>query len=547
MTVTAIGDRRAEYDAVVIGAGINGMVAAAELAGAGRRVALVDEHDDIGGFIASGELTLPGYTHDAFSSWHPLFVGGGGYAELGADLHRHGLEYRNTDGAVTAAVSERGTVLAWRDPDATADALERPEDRDAYRAMLARMDAWGPTVFGALGTELGMRELAGLAGAAWRRLRGDGLRELARAGAQSGRAFTREHFAGGEVDQLWTPWLLHAGLGPDHASGGIMLPVMAASLHGFGLPVVAGGAAHFVRAFERLLAERGVDLILGRRAQAITVARGRADGVVVGGRTLRARQAVLASTSTRALYQELLPASAVGDTGAAALARSRPGRAAMQIHVALDSPPAWTDHRLDAVPLVHVGNGADSTGIACAQAEAGLLPAVPTVVVGQQCVLDPARAPQGHATLWLQLQELPFRPRGDAAGRIDTRGGWTPRVVDAYVARVLGRLDEHAPGIAAKVLKAAVYSPPDLTAANPNAVDGDPYGGAVELDQNLVWRPGSGTGHRTGVDGLFHIGAFTHPGPGLGGGSGHIVAQHLLRGTRAERWRERAAALRRRG
>ncbi|QDQ98913.1 NAD(P)/FAD-dependent oxidoreductase [Tomitella fengzijianii] len=522
------------------------MVAAAELAGAGLRVALVDEHDAVGGFIASGELTLPGYTHDAFSSWHPLFVSGGGYAELAADLHRHGLEYRNTDGAVTAAVSERGTAIAWRDPAATADALERPEDRDAYRAMLARMDAWGPTVFGALGTETGTRELLGLAGAAWRRLRGDGLRELARAGAQSGRAFTREHFAGGEVDQLWTPWLLHAGLGPDHASGGIMLPVMAASMHGFGLPVVAGGAAHFVRAFEGLLAERGVDLILGQRAERISVSGGRADAVVVGGRTLRARRAVLASTSTRALYEELLPASAVGKPGAAALARYRPGRAAMQIHLALDSPPAWTDRRLADVPLVHVGNGSDSTGIACAQAEAGLLPAAPTLVVGQQCVLDPVRAPQGGATLWIQLQEVPFRPRADAAGEIDTRGEWTPQVVGAYVDRVLQRLEEHAPGIRGRILGSAVYSPPDLTAANRNAVDGDPYGGAVELDQNLLWRPGSGIGHRTEVDGLFHIGAFTHPGPGLGGGSGHIVAQRLLRGSPADRIRERASALRKR-
>ncbi|MDN5758984.1 MAG: FAD-dependent oxidoreductase, partial [Tomitella sp.] len=296
MTVTAIGARASDYDAVIIGAGINGMVAAAELAGAGWRVALVDEHDRIGGFIASGELTLPGYTHDTFSSWHPLFVSGGGYTELGADLHRHGLKYRNADGAVTAAVSERGTVIAQRDAAAAADSFEQAADRDAYLSMLAQMDAWGPTVFGALGSEPGMRELLGLAGATWRRLHGVRVRELARTGVQSGRAFTRERFAGWEVDQLWTPWLLHAGLGPDHATGGIMLPVMAATMHGFGLPVVDGGAANFVRAFEGLLAERGVDLVLGQRAEAITVTGGRADAVVVGGLTLRARRALLAST-----------------------------------------------------------------------------------------------------------------------------------------------------------------------------------------------------------------------------------------------------------
>ncbi|MDN5758659.1 MAG: dehydrogenase, partial [Tomitella sp.] len=172
--------------------------------------------------------------------------------------------------------------------------------------------------------------------------------------------------------------------------------------------------------------------------------------------------------------------------------------------------------------------------------------AEPTIVVGQQYVLDPTRAPQGCATLWLQLQELPFVPRGDAANEIDARGEWTPQVIDAYVERVVNRLDEFAPGIGGTVLETVVYTPQELLAANRNAVDGDPYGGAGELDQNLLWRPGSGIGHRTEVDGLFHIGAFTHPGPGLGGGSGHIVARGLLHVSRTERIWERARALRRR-
>ena len=76
-------------------------------------------------------------------------------------------------------------------------------------------------------------------------------------------------------------------------------------------------------------------------------------------------------------------------------------------------------------------------------------------------------------------------------------------------------------------LDCQVLSPAAVSAANANAIDGDPYGGAAEIDQSLLWRPGTGTGHRTGIDGLFHIGAFTHPGPGLGGGSGHLVAQQL--------------------
>ncbi len=520
---------RAHYDAVVVGAGINGLVAAAELAGAGWQVALVDERDRLGGFIASDQLTLPGFVHDTFSSWHPLFTAGAAYASLGPDLHRHGLEYCNTDGAVTASVSDRGAVIAQRDPAATAECLEHPADRRAYLQMLADMEAWAPHVFGTLGSEMTDRALVRLGAGALRGLRRSGLDDLLRASVQSGRASCRERFAGGEVDQLWAPWLLHAGLSPDHASGGLMLPVMAFSIHGLGLPVVRGGAGNFVAAFERLLVERGVDIELGAAVDRIEVEDGRATGVLVGGRRILARRAVLASTSTPDLYDRLLPPDVVPDAGREAARRHRPGRGAMQIHVALDAPLRWTDSRLDEVPLIHLSDGSGSTGVACAQAEAGLLPARPTVVVGQQCRLDPSRAPTGRSTLWIQLQEVPFAPVGDAAGDIDADGTWSDAVAEAYVDRVLEQVGAHAPGLAATVLGVEALPPTALQAANRNAVHGDPYGGAAELDQSLPWRPGTRGGHATGISGLHHIGAFTHPGPGLGGGSGHLVAQQLLR------------------
>jgi phytoene dehydrogenase-like protein len=516
------------YDAVVIGAGINGLVAAAELAGAGWSVALVDERNRLGGFIASDELTVPGFVHDTFSSWHPLFQAGGGYAALGPDLHRLGLEYVNAEGAVTASVSDRGVVVADRDPVVTAAGFEHERDAAAYTAMLADLEAWSPHVFGALGAELRDRTVAGLGLGALRGLGRDGLAELGRISAQSGRGLVRERFRGHEVDQLWAPWLLHAGLAPDHATGGLMLPVMAFTMHAIGLPIVRGGAGRFIDAFAALLDERGVEVILGESADRIEVSGGRAVGVHVGHRRLDVRRAVLASTATPRLYGELLHARDVSESGRRAVDRHRPGRAAMQVHLALDRPVAWSDPRLDAVPLVHVSDGSDGTGIACAQAEAGLLPAEPTVVVGQQCALDPTRAPEGQATLWIQLQEVPWRPRGDAAGELDTRAGWTEELAAAYVDRVVGRIEEHAPGLGKTVLASEVLTPVRLAAENRNAVDGDPYGGAAELDQSLLWRPGTRTGHRTDVDGLFHIGAFTHPGPGLGGGSGHLVAQTLL-------------------
>jgi phytoene dehydrogenase-like protein len=519
------------YDAVVVGSGINGLVAAAELAGAGWRVCLVEANDRLGGFIASGELTEPGFVHDTYSSWHPLFVTGGAYAVLGEDLARHGLAYCNTEDLVTASVAADGrTTVAHRDPARTAARFRSAADGERYLGMLEHLSVDLASIGGLLGVEVrgpgALRPLAAIA----RRGRLRGLETWARDTASSGRAFARREFTGPEVDHLWAPWLLHAGLAPDSASGGLMIPLFAGTFHAAGLPVVRGGAGNLVTAFTGLLAERGVDLLLGSPVEGIVLDGGRAVGVQVESRTIRAERAVLASVTPGALYGQLLPAGTVDAATSDEAARYRYGRAAMQVHVALSAPPAWRDAELAEVPLVHLTDGSASTAIACAEAEAGLLPRRPTVVVGQQSVLDPTRVPAGGATLWLQLQELPFTPTGDAAGELDVRGGWTAELVEGYLDRVLGLLEAHAPGTRATVLGTAVLSPADLSAANRNAVRGDPYAGSAELDQNLLWRPGPRTGrHRTEVPGLWHIGASTHPGPGLGGGSGHLVAQALTR------------------
>lgn len=525
-----------EVDAIVIGSGINGLVAAAELAKAGWSVALVERNDDLGGFIATEELTLPGYRHDTYSSWHPLFVSGPAYAALGDDLHRLGLEYRNTDDWVTASVADDGRVtLAHRDPERTAALFAHDRDRETYLAAIEAFVGIAEPFGALLGNELWspstVRRVLKLARAAGR----PGLARLMRDAVTSGRSYCRREFVGDEVDHLWAPWLLHAGLSPDHASGGLMIPVFAATMHGFGLPVVAGGSARLLDVFGKLFAELGVHVRTGTEVEQVLLERGRAIGVVAGGRTIRARRAVLASSTPTALVRDLLPSNSVPARLADEATRYRYGRGAMQIHVALSEPLTWREPDLGQVPLIHLTDGSASTGIGCAQAEADLLPAKPTVVVGQQYVLDPTRVPEGAAALWLQLQEVPFAPTGDAAGELDTTGGWTRELADGFAQRVLDRVAAHAPGLAEKVRAIDIVTPADLAAHNVNAVHGDPYGGSAELDQNFFWRPTpTGGRHATPVPGLWHIGASTHPGPGLGGASGHLVAQRLVK-ARARR------------
>ncbi|MFW0774339.1 phytoene desaturase family protein [Paenarthrobacter nitroguajacolicus] len=525
-------------DVAIIGSGINSLVAAAELALAGKRVCIIERSDRLGGFIHSAERTLPGFIHDTFSSWHPLFVSGGAYSALGKELHARGLEYCNTSGPVTASVAAdpatgaHRVVIAQRDPAETAAAFKAPGDHAAYLAMLDDLGRNAGTVFGAFGAELrSFREVAKIAFGAVRRGRFPGTEAFVRDSVMSGRNYVRSRFDGWEADQLWSPWLLHAGLGPDQATGGVMLPVMAMSMHSFGLPVVKGGASRFIAAFESLLRDNGVRIMLGVEAEEILVgsdASGKGHSVS-GVRTSQgvvAAHSVLANVSPQALYTQLLRQPPDGTAEAAG--RYQNGRGAMQVHLALDKAVEWLDPRLNDVPLVHISNGSDSTGIACAQAEAGLLPSEPTVVVGQQCVLDPSRAPEGKATLWLQLQEVPFTPVGDAAGELSVAEGWTEELKQGYLERVLARLEQFAPGTRANVLASDILAPTDLMASNPNAVSGDPYGGSAELFQNLLWRPfPAAAGHQTAVEGLWHIGASTHPGPGLSGGSGHLVAQKL--------------------
>jgi phytoene dehydrogenase-like protein len=134
--------------------------------------------------------------------------------------------------------------------------------------------------------------------------------------------------------------------------------------------------------------------------------------------------------------------------------------------------------------------------------------------------------------VWIQLQELPAgRVKGDAAGELDVGDGtWTEKLREAYADRIAERLGRHIRNLESATVARVVMSPADVEATNVNLVGGDIYGGSCALDQNFLFRPlPQAPGHRTPVDGLWHIGASTHPGPGLGAGSGYLVYQELTR------------------
>ena len=409
-------------------------------------------------------------------------------------------------------------------------------DGAAWQRQFEEFMANADLSFGVLGTELWSAGGLGLGQKMLRRFGRHGLLEFAGHALSTCRDWTTATFRAPEAHGLLAPWVLHTGLGPDNAVSGFMTQVIACAVQLGGMPVPVGGGIRLVDALAGIVRDAGGELRTGAEVVRITVSGGRATGVALAdGETVDATRAVVAGVTPTQLYGSLLRPSDVPADVRDAAARYRYGRAGMQIHLALDEPPRWKGpeaDRLARTAIVHVTPGLDGVSRAVNEAERGLLPAEATIVAGQPCAVDPSRAPDGKWIVWIQLQELPAGPvRGDAAGEIDVRDGtWTDDLREAYADRIVARLGDSIENLGSATLARKVLSPADLETLNCNLVAGDIYAGSCALDQNLVWRPlASAPGHRTTVDDLWHVGASTHPGPGLGAGSGYLVAKELTK------------------
>lgn len=535
----------ASFDAVFVGSGINSLAGAALLARDGWSVCVLERNDRAGGCIrTASDLTLPGFTHEVLASWHPLFTGSAAYAELRDELDRRGVEYVNTDLPAGAAFPDGSAAFITGSLEGNAAEFERlaPGDGGAWERQFKAFMANADLSFGVLSTELWSGAGLSLGRQAIRRLGRRGTLELAGNALVTCRDWVSQTFESEAARGVLAPWVLHTGLGPDQATSGFMTQVIAAALQLGGMPVPVGGGVRLVEALAGIVADAGGEVRLEADVERVVVTGGRAAGVkLVDGEVVAARRAVVANVTPTQLYGRLLGDSEVPAGVTAAAARFRYGRAEMQIHLALDEPPRWKSdeaERLARCPIVHVTQGLDGVSRAVNEAERGLLPAEATIVCGQPVVLDPSRAPAGKSLLWIQLQELPAgRVKGDAAGELDTGDGtWTENLREEYADRIVTRLGRSIENLGSSVLQRVVVSPPDLEALNVNLVGGDIYSGSCALDQNLLWRPlAAAPGHATAVEGLYHIGASTHPGPGLGAGSGYLVAKQLTRPPVARR------------
>ena len=524
----------ADADYVIVGSGINALVAAALLGDKGRKVLLIERNDRIGGCIRTEEITAPGFVHDVMAATFVLFITSPAYAELGPELEKRGLAFAHTRTPTAVLLPDGRHAILAMDRKANVAAFEQLAAGDGTRfaADIDRVGADAPFLFALLGGPLWSRATFKIvAREAWRR----GFRGLANFFGEAlgtARGWLETRYQSELVRALFAPWVLHTGLGPESAYSGQIAKVIAFALEAAGAPIVKGGAKNVLSAFEGLIRDRGGKILLGADVERVLVDKDRnARGVrLVGGREIDAAEGVICSVTPTQLYRRLLADVALPADVTDAVARYRYGKGNMQIHYALKAPPRWQAPSLGAVALIHLTPGLDGVSKAANEAERGMLPAVPTICVGQPAALDPSRCPEGKSILWLQLPEAPRFIKGDAAGEIDAPadGGWTQALREKYADRVEAILASHVEDFRDNVIMRRAYSPSDLEALNINLVGGDPYGGFCGIDQFFLWRPfHSSVNHRTPIKRLHHIGASTHPGPGLGGGSGFLVAKSL--------------------
>jgi phytoene dehydrogenase-like protein len=522
-------------DHIIVGSGINALVAAALLGRKGHRVLVLERNDRIGGCIRTEEITGPGFVHDVLATTFVLFITSPAYAALAADLGKRGLEFCHSPTPSGVLLPDGRAAVIRMDRAANAAAFDFLSEGDGTM-YLRDLDRLGPDlglVFALLGGSLWSWPTAKLL---FREARQRGLRGLAAFFGEAlgtARGWLEQNFRSEVVQALYAPWVLHTGLGPESAYSAQMAKIIAFALEAAGAPIVKGGAHNVLRAFEKLIADQGGSIRTSADVAKILLhdTTGAARGVrLAGGEEISASKSVICSVAPGQLYGRLLDPAGLPAPIAEAAEKFRHGKGNMQIHYALSAPPRWRTPGLEGVALLHLTPGLDGVSRAANECERGLLPAVPTICVGQPTALDPTRCPPGRAILWLQLPEAPRHIKGDAAGILDipADGRWTEELRERYADRVEAILADHIEGFGDTVLRRKSYSPADLEALNVNLVGGDPYGGFCGLDQFFVWRPfKTSVNHRTHIARLYHIGASTHPGPGLGAGSGYLLAKAI--------------------
>ncbi|UFR06684.1 NAD(P)/FAD-dependent oxidoreductase [Streptomyces sp. Go40/10] len=517
-------------DAVVIGAGPNGLVAANILADAGWSVQVFEEQPEPGGAVRHDRGVHPDFVSDLFSSFYPLAAASPVLA--GLRLEDHGLRWSHAPHVLAHPLTDGRCAVLDRRIDITAASAEAfaPGDGAAWRRLFTLWQTLQPDLLGTLFTPFPpVRATLGLL----RTLRAAGGLRTARSLVLPVRRMGEEEFRGEGGRLLLAGNALHADLAPESAGSGGFGWLMSMLGQTYGFPVPVGGSGALTEALVRRLRRRGGAVTCGERVQRIVIDGSRAVGVrTATGETVPARRAVLADVAVPALYRELvgrehLPAQLLTD-----LRRFQWDFATFKVDWALDGPVPWQAEQARRAGTVHLADGMDELTRFAAQIAMHQVPDRPFLLFGQMTLADRTRSPTGTEAAWAYTH-VPHDIRADA-GDEGITGSWAPADAERMADRVERQVERFAPGFRSLVRARRVLAPPTLQSLDANLSGGAINGGTTALHQQLFFRPVPGTGRpETPIPGLYLASAGAHPGGGVHGAPGANAARAALRAHRA--------------
>ncbi|CAN5707654.1 NAD(P)/FAD-dependent oxidoreductase [soil metagenome] len=467
-------------DVIVVGAGPNGLAAAITCAAAGRSVLVLEGADTIGGGTRSAELTLPGFIHDVCSAIHPLAAVSPFFAS--ADLARHGLDLVHPEVALAHPLDGGRAGVLHQSVAATVEGMGTDGRAwDRHIGWAARQ--WPNLAPAVLAPLLAVpRHPLTLAGF--------GLRGLAPA-TLAGRAFSTEEARG-----LFAGAAAHSFLPLSRPLTTSVAIMLLASGHVAGWPAARGGSQSIADAMASRLAELGGRIETGRPVASLV--------------DLPESRAVLFDLTPRQIL--CICGDALPDRYRSRLAAFRYGPGVFKVDYALSEPVPWTNPDARLAGSVHLGGTLAEIAAAEAEVAAGRHPTRPFVLVGQQSLFDPGRAPAGKHTLWTYCH-VPARSTLDMTDAIEAQ------------------IERFAPGFRDVVLARHTADSTWYEAYNPNVIGGDIAGGS-NAGLQLALRPSPGRHpYRTPNPRLFLCSSSTPPGGGVHGMCGLHAARAALATT----------------
>jgi phytoene dehydrogenase-like protein len=468
-------------DAIVVGSGPNGLVAAITLARAGWRVTVIEAADQIGGGLRSEPLTRPGFVHDVCSAVHPLALASPALRDL--PLLDHGVRWCNPDVALAHPLDGGRAAVLRGGVDDTAARLGA--DGAAYRTLMGPLVDHAPALVGAMLSPISVPRSPFALG------------RFGMVAIRSATKLARARFTTDEAQALLAGVAAHSILpldAPATAGYGLFLALLG---HHVGWPVVEGGSQSLADGLVSILRQHGGDVITGTRVASLSEL-----------------------PPARAVLLDLTPRQVLGIAGeelptryANALGRYRYGAGVFKIDWALDGPVPWTASDARRAVTLHLGGALGEIAASEAEVHAGRHPERPYVIFVQPTVVDASRAPNGKHVAWAYCH-VPNGSTRDCTSQIEAQ------------------VERFAPGFRDLVVDRQVMNTVALEAHNANYVGGDINGGAGDLRQ-LVTRPVmSLRPWVTPRRGLYLCSSSTPPGGGVHGMCGWHAARAVLRRER---------------